>query len=197
MVILPGGRWYLVVLLICISLLISYAEQVFTCFSFFLFLIARVKYSSWNWLRESPPSEFFSDYLPRDISYGQVPLTYSAPALVMIKCPESESHSVLSDSLGPHRLYSPWNSPGQNTGVGNLSLLQGIFPIQGLNPGLPHCRPLPSGKPRNTGVDSLSLLQWIFLIQESYRGLLHCRRILYQLSYQGSPECPEARVLKL
>jgi len=35
---------------------------------------------------------------------------------------------------------TPCNSPGQNTGVGNLSLLQGIFPTQGLNPGLPHCR---------------------------------------------------------
>ena len=46
----------------------------------------------------------------------------------------------MSDSLPPHRLYSPWNSPGQNTGVGGLSLLQGIFPTQGLNPGLPHCR---------------------------------------------------------
>ena len=34
----------------------------------------------------------------------------------------------------------PWNSPGQNTGVGSLSLLQGIFPTQGLNLGLPHCR---------------------------------------------------------
>ena len=33
-----------------------------------------------------------------------------------------------------------WNSPGQNTGVGSLFLLQGIFPTQGLNPGLPHCR---------------------------------------------------------
>ena len=31
---------------------------------------------------------------------------------------ESESHSVMSDSLRPHGLYSPWNSPGQNTGVG-------------------------------------------------------------------------------
>jgi len=41
---------------------------------------------------------------------------------------ESESCSVMSDSLGPHGLYSPWNSPGQNTGVGGLSLLQGIFP---------------------------------------------------------------------
>ena len=37
-------------------------------------------------------------------------------------------------------LYSPWNSPGQNTGVGRLSLLQGIFPTQGSNPGLLHCR---------------------------------------------------------
>ena len=36
--------------------------------------------------------------------------------------------------------YSPWNSPGQNTGVGSLSLIQGIFPTQGSNPGLPHCR---------------------------------------------------------
>ena len=53
---------------------------------------------------------------------------------------ESESRSVVPDSLRPHELYSPWNSPGQNTGVGNLSLLQGIFPTQGLNPGLPHCR---------------------------------------------------------
>ena len=34
----------------------------------------------------------------------------------------------------------PWNSPGQNTGVGSLSLLQGIFPTQGSNPGFPHCR---------------------------------------------------------
>ena len=53
---------------------------------------------------------------------------------------ESESGSVVSDSLRPNGLYSPWNSPGQNTGVGSLSLLQGIFPNQGRNPGLPHCR---------------------------------------------------------
>ena len=32
----------------------------------------------------------------------------------------------------------PWNSPGQDTGVGSLSLLQGIVPTQGSNPGLPH-----------------------------------------------------------
>ena len=46
----------------------------------------------------------------------------------------------MSDSLLPHGLYSVWNSPGQNTGVGSLSLLQGIFPTQGSNPGLPHHR---------------------------------------------------------
>ena len=44
------------------------------------------------------------------------------------------------DSLRPYGLHSPRNSPGQNTGVGSLSLLQGIFPTQGSNPGLPHCR---------------------------------------------------------
>ena len=49
--------------------------------------------------------------------------------------------------------------------------------------------PEPRGKPKNAGVGSLSLLQGILLTQESNQGLLHCRRILYQLSYQGSPIC--------
>ena len=53
---------------------------------------------------------------------------------------ESESHSVMSDSLWPHGLYSPWNSPGQNTGVGSLSLPQRIFPTQESNQGLLHFR---------------------------------------------------------
>ena len=47
---------------------------------------------------------------------------------------------VVSDFLQPHGLYNPWNSPGQNTGVGSLSLLQGIFLTQGSDPGLLHCR---------------------------------------------------------
>ena len=46
----------------------------------------------------------------------------------------------MSDSLQPHGLHSLWNTPGQNTEVGSLSILQGIFPTQGLNPGLLHCR---------------------------------------------------------
>ena len=105
---------------------------------------------------------------------------------------ESESRSVMSNSLRPYGLYSPWNSPGQKTGVGSLFLLQGIFPTQGPNPGPPtlwtdSLPAEPQGKAKNAGVGSLSLLQRIVLTQESNQGLLHCRRILYQLSYQGSP----------
>ena len=48
--------------------------------------------------------------------------------------------SLMSNSLQPLGLYYSWMSPHQNTGVGSLSLLQGIFPTQGSNPSLPHCR---------------------------------------------------------
>ena len=62
-------------------------------------------------------------------------------------------------ALWLHGLYRPWNSPGQNTGVGGCSFLQGIFPTQGLNPALTlQADSLPSeppGKPENTGVGSL------------------------------------------
>ena len=61
-------------------------------------------------------------------------------------------------NLWPHGLYSPWNSLGQNTGVRSFSLLQGIFPAQGSNPGLLHCRWIiyqlsHKGNPR--------ILQWV------------------------------------
>ena len=46
----------------------------------------------------------------------------------------------MSNSLWPHGLYSPWNSPGENARMGSFSLLQRIFPTQGSNPGLQHCR---------------------------------------------------------
>ena len=66
---------------------------------------------------------------------------------------KSESHSVTSASLRLHGLYSPWNSLGLNTGVGSLSLLQGIFPT-----GLPYCRQIlyqlsHKGSPR--------ILEWV------------------------------------
>ena len=52
----------------------------------------------------------------------------------------SESHSIMSNTLRPHGLYSLWNSLGQNIGVHSLFFTQGIFPTQGYNPGLLHCR---------------------------------------------------------
>jgi len=73
--------------------------------------------------------------------FGQHEGTYCIPfpGFSLSTCPkyalksESRSRSVISDSLRPHGLCSPWNSPGQNTGMGSLSLLQGIFPTQGSN----------------------------------------------------------------
>ena len=86
---------------------------------------------------------------------------------------------------------SPWSSPGQNTRMGSLSLLQGIFPTQGSDPGLPHCRWIlyqlrHQGSPR--------ILEWVpYPFSRgspnpgNESGLLHCRQILHQLSYQKSP----------
>ena len=53
---------------------------------------------------------------------------------------ESQNRSVMSISLQPHGLHRPWNSLGQNTGVGSLSLLQGVFQTQKSNPGVPQFR---------------------------------------------------------
>ena len=103
---------------------------------------------------------------------------------------ESESLSVVSDSLPPHGLHSPWKSPGQNTGVGGLSFYHGVFETRDWT----QTSSIAGGfftswatrEAQNTGVGSPSLLQQIFPTQESKWGLLHCKRILYQLSYKGS-----------
>ena len=84
--------------------------------------------------------------IPSDLAYGTSMQS------------ESESRSVVSDSLQPHGLYTTWSSPGHNTGVGSLFLLQGIFSTQGLNAGLLHCRQIlyqlsHKGSPR--------ILEWI------------------------------------
>ena len=95
---------------------------------------------------------------------------------------ESLSHSVMSESLWHQsmefsstvQIYSPWNSPGENTGMGSLSLLQVIFPTQGSKQVSHNAGGFftswVTGKPKNTGTGSLSLLQQIFLIQELNRG---------------------------
>ena len=98
---------------------------------------AQLLATPWTAAHHAPPSMGFS----RQEYQSGVPLP---SPIQCIKGPKgdgkSESHSVMSSSLWHHGLYSPWNSPGQNTGVGSHSLLQGIFPTQGSNPGLPHCR---------------------------------------------------------
>ena len=78
--------------------------------------------------------------------------------IISLHSMKNESCSVMSNCLPPHGLYSPWNSPGQNTGVGSLSLLQGLLPTQGSNQGLLHCRQLlyhlsHQGSPR--------ILEWV------------------------------------
>ena len=64
----------------------------------------------------------------------------SSPFFFMLSVRRVSESCSVSDCIVVSWLYSPWNSPGQNTGVGSLSLLQGIFPTQGLHPGFPHCR---------------------------------------------------------
>ena len=97
------------------------------------------------WEREwrVPPRSSFSVYSP--IYNGEMILSLHMLWLQKVRGflhnrHEKWSHSVVSDSLQPHGLYSVWNFPGQNTGVGSFSLLQGIVPTQGWNPGLPHCK---------------------------------------------------------
>ena len=80
----------------------------------------------------------------------------------------TENHSVGSDSLQPHRLYSPWNSLGQNTGVGSLSLLQGIFKlvcvcVQLLQSCLTLCDPMGCSPPGSSvhGILQARILEWV------------------------------------
>ena len=84
-------------------------------------------------------------------------LVLEAPWSTELPCAEllTQSCPTLCNLIGckPTRPFCPWDSPVKNTGVGCHALLQGIFPTQGSNPGLPHGR-----------------------------------QILYQLSYQGSPQ---------
>ena len=75
------------------------------------------------------------------ILYPNVSRTCSFLPLLSL-CSVAQSCSTLCDPMdcSPPRLLCPWDFPGKNTGAGNLSLLQGIFPTQGLNPGLAPCR---------------------------------------------------------
>ena len=62
--------------------------------------------------------------------------------LNLIMCLVAQLSPTLCDPMNytAHQAPVHGDSPGKNTGVGCYALLQGIFPTQGLNPGLPHCR---------------------------------------------------------
>ena len=80
-----------------------------------------------RWLQNLPNRSSFFQILPFLIHCHRNNLKMQVEVSNGSQKVYSESRSVVSDSLRPHGLYSPWNSPGQNTGVGSLSLLQGIF----------------------------------------------------------------------
>ena len=119
-------------------------------------------------------------------------LRYANACVVL--CLVAQSCPTLCDPMDCSPLGSSvhGDSPGKNTGVGCHILLQGIFPTQGSNPGLPHCRQIlyhlsDQGSP--------GILKWVAYPisrgsswpRNQNQGLLHCRQILYQLSYQESP----------
>jgi len=99
---------------------------------------------------------------------------------------EIESRSVLSNSLQPHGF------PGQNTGVSSLSLLQRVFPTQGSNPNLPHCRRILY---QLSHKGSPGILEWVVYpfssrpipAQELNWGLLHCWKRQWQPTPVLSP----------
>ena len=121
-------------------------------------------------------------------------ITYSSLQTEMHAC---QGSSVVSDSLRryglwPASLFCPWGFSRQEYWRGLPHPLPEDLPNSGKEPRSPALQAdsLPSeppGKPSNTGESSLTLLQAIFPTQELSQGLLHCRQILYQLSYQGSP----------
>ena len=122
---------------------------------------------------------------------GSFRLNTSLPSKLISCCLVTKSCLTLCEFMNC-RLHSPCDFPGRHTGASCHFLLRGIFPTQGSNPGLLHCRQIlyqliHQGSPRILEWVAYPFSRGIFLTQESNWGLLHCWQILYQLSYQGSP----------
>ena len=122
---------------------------------------------------------FYAEYIMQNAGLDEAQAGIKIAGKVKVKVAQSYS------TLQSHGLYSPWHSPDQDTGVGSFFLLQGIFPTQGSDPGLPNCRQIlyqlsHKGSPR--------ILEWVAYPSPANLpdpGIkLHCRRILYQLNYQ-------------
>ena len=124
-------------LLLRVSLLTGFQQLIIKCFDvFFLFILLGVHGASK--IYDSIVFIKFGNICCIVFSNTALSQGYSNYLYIEVKVKVAQSCL----SLWLHGLYSPWNSPfhGQNTGVGSLSLLQRIFPTQGSNPGLPHCR---------------------------------------------------------
>ena len=102
-------------------------------------ILSILKFPKWDLITYIVPSLYpYQEAWSKIHLYGQALVgdlgshscPYPSASLKNLHESESERHSVVFDSLWPHGLYSPWNSPGK----------KGIFPTQGSNPGLPHCR---------------------------------------------------------
>ena len=105
--------------------------------SYFTWLLMYISYFIWLLPKKSPSRWIFMFLLLDKKIETQEEKRYAGyegQKKVKVKVTQS------SLTLKPHELYSPWNSPSQNTGVVSLSLLQGVFPTQGSNPGHLYCR---------------------------------------------------------
>ena len=120
--------------------------------SFYLINISRVQEELSQTMAPWHTDHLYTERICKTAHAGGKSLTWQMPCAVL--CLVAQSCPALSDSINcsPPGSSVHGGSPGKKTGVGCHALLQGIFPTQGSN-----------------------------------LGLLHCRRILYQLSYQGSP----------
>ena len=85
-----------------------------------------------------------------------------------------------------------WNSSGQNTGVGSLSFLQGIFPTQGSNPGLPHCRQILYQLSHKGSPGYLKLLHLnIEILNETLANSTHIRGETELMGFPGASDGKE------
>ena len=134
---------------------------------------------TWLWNVAESCSRTYRTRLQEILQFSPGPLKiFSMPSAMWS---ESESGSVISDSLQPHGILQAWILEWVNFPLSRGSSQPRSPELQADS--LPA---EPQGEPKNTGVSSLLLLQRTFPIQELNRDLLHCRQILYQLSYQES-----------
>jgi len=94
-------------------------------------LVIDLMFNSFN--SDDAPSVLFLQVI---LVFASVGMGMCAHVLVAQSCPTFATPWTVACQA----VLSPWIFPGKNTGTDSHSLFQGIFPTQGMNPGLPHCR---------------------------------------------------------